>query len=353
MDRDSWRPLIEDETERAQVLRAADDIAGALPASADRALVRAYLGGDVGEDVSAAVAALGGTTPAGLFGGAAGTGWLLAHLVDGDDADAVGAAVERSILGVIDRDVGFDLGDGLVGFGVLALERGSAALAARVLDELERHAQPHDGGVGWRTAPTAAYPDGYWNLGLAHGTPGVIALLARFVAAGIEPARAQRLLDGAVGFLLTACPPRDDGRFVSILGETDLELRRVAWCHGDLGIAAALLAADRRDEALALAHAAARCPAERSGVRDAGLCHGAAGAAHLFHRLYRATGDAALGVAARHWVARAAEMPTSDTSFLTGAAGVALTLHAACSDGEPCWDRLLLLDLDPVTSGAG
>ena len=32
-----------------------------------------------------------------------------------------------------------------------------------------------------------------------------------------------------------------------------------------------------------------------------------------------------------------------DFSFLTGASGVALALHAATTDQEPQWDRLLLL----------
>ena len=34
-----------------------------------------------------------------------------------------------------------------------------------------------------------------------------------------------------------------------------------------------------------------------------------------------------------------------DASLLTGAPGVALALHAACTDVEPLWDRLLLCDL--------
>jgi len=36
-----------------------------------------------------------------------------------------------------------------------------------------------------------------------------------------------------------------------------------------------------------------------------------------------------------------------DATLLTGAPGVALVLHAAISELEPSWDRLLLVDLPP------
>jgi hypothetical protein len=97
-----------------------------------------------------------------------------------------------------------------------------------------------------------------------------------------------------------------------------------------------------------------------------GLCHGAAGNAHLFNRLWQATGEAVFADVARAWLARAIEMrrvgeavagfPSfmvdgddqhwdPDATILTGAPGVALVLHAAVSEVEPSWDRMLLADL--------
>ena len=35
----------------------------------------------------------------------------------------------------------------------------------------------------------------------------------------------------------------------------------------------------------------------------------------------------------------------ADASLLTGAGGVALVLHAASSEVEPAWDRLLLVEM--------
>jgi hypothetical protein len=100
-------------------------------------------------------------------------------------------------------------------------------------------------------------------------------------------------------------------------------------------------------------------------VRDAGLCHGSAGVAHIFHRLLHATGEDLFENASRRWyrltlnrrrparpvagfpawstddAGRIAWRP--DPGVLEGAAGVALTLLSATTPLEPAWDRALLL----------
>src|SRR5262249_51780261 len=121
--------------------------------------------------------------------------------------------------------------------------------------------------------------------------------------------------------------------------------------------------------ALAVALRSAARPPDQAGVRDAGLCHGAAGVGHLFNRMYQATGEPRLAEAARFWFRRAlglrqpdrgiagfaAFMPEHDgqerwvdePGLLTGAAGVALALLAACTPVEPAWDCVLLVSIPP------
>jgi hypothetical protein len=106
-------------------------------------------------------------------------------------------------------------------------------------------------------------------------------------------------------------------------------------------------------------------------VVDAGLCHGAAGLAHIYNRAWQATGDGFFAEAARAWLGRALAMRQEiegaphgftaflpgrdgklawmpDAALLTGAGGVALALMAAATAVEPCWDRILLVSLPPV-----
>ena len=281
----------------------------------------------------------------------------------------------------------YDLIGGLVGIGVYALERlprpPAGAMLARVIDRLDELAEHNALGITWFTSPELLpdqqrthYPTGYYNLGLAHGVPGVIGLLARAYAVGVAPGKVGRLLSGAVAWSLAQQITPDGegaGGFPAWVapGQT-APVARLAWCYGDPGVAVTLLAAARaahvpawEQAALAIARRAVHHARENSGVKDSCLCHGAAGLGHLFNRHYQATGDPQLGEAARGWFAQALTLRqpnvgiagfchwgttasgalgwVDDPSLLNGAAGIALALLAATTPIEPAWDRLLLL----------
>jgi hypothetical protein len=126
----------------------------------------------------------------------------------------------------------------------------------------------------------------------------------------------------------------------------------------------------RADDALAIARRAAVRPPERCGCFDAGLCHGTAGLALMYHRLWNATHEAVFADAARLWYRKTLAHRRPDTgiagyqayypdavgqpprwiddaSFLTGAEGIALALLAGISTVAPAWDRVLLVSLRP------
>ena len=322
---------------------------------------------------------------ASLYSGLTGVGWAISHLRPrwpGRDGEDDLAEIDEVLLDHIDQSPWrgeFDLIEGLVGFGVYALERlprpGATACLGRVVDRLAETAEPQGNGVTWWTDPAwvapetrAEYPRGYYNAGLAHGIPGVIGLLGRVCAAGVARDKARSLLDGAVRWLLDQDGPESFPYWVApgAAGDT----ARLAWCYGDPGVAAALLGAARHVEepawesaALAIARRAAERPDEESGVKDAGLCHGSAGLAHLFNRMFQATGEPRLAEAARSWFEQTLAMRrpgrgiggyeawepggarSADRGLLTGATGIALALLAATTDIEPLWDRMLLVSI--------
>lgn len=388
-----WQPLIEP----ARVAPILRDIARELAQSTDEddrtdyALLRSYLAADgavpddddtTSEAIAGAVDRLarGSASPA-LYGGASRVGWTVAHLADGEDADAVCSALDAVLLRRLREWEGdYDLISGVTGVGVYALERGEAGapLVSAIVDELERvdARTPR-----WLTPPTLlpphqreVAPEGYVNLGLAHGIPGSIAVLARFVERGLEAERSRALLDRAIAYVLELAPPRAHGRFRAWLPEEAHPSARLAWCYNDLGVAAALLVAHAyagHAEAGAAGREVARDCAARSiddaMIFDAHVCHGAGGIGHLFNRMAQATGDAVLREAASRWIDHTIAMRTTepiagfpsshpkdgkrimqpDASMLTGAAGVGLVLHAASSEVEPSWDRLLMVELPP------
>jgi hypothetical protein len=366
-----------------------------------------------------------------LYGGFAGVAWTAEHLygprfaeLDGDpDTDAAPgprtaaapespqedpedgvedplAEIDDALLRYVERTpwtADYDLIRGLAGLGVYALERlprpSALVCLTKIVDRLSETAEHGPQGTTWHTPPELLpdwqreiFPKGYYNLGLAHGVPAVIALLSvtATAAAGIGAAgdtaaaelarRARSLADGAIRWLLAQrLPPGQSSWFGATFSpETPAQQSRLAWCYGDPGIAASLLvtaraAGDAALErfALDLALDAAARPMEDSAVRDAGLCHGSAGLAHLFNRFYQETGEPRLAEASRRWFEHALDFqlpgqgfagyraywvePGGDQSWrneaglLEGVAGIGLALLGGIGDFEPAWDRVLML----------
>ncbi len=415
----SWQPLLTGEA-AARAWQSIHEVAAALsqnptaPASeraaglaggsAGIALFFAYLAAAVDDEAHAdrALAYLDQAIEdlaqqpmsASLYSGFTGISWTAQHLSGrlfaADPAADEDHEIDAALLTLLDQETwttDYDLIGGLAGFAVHALEalprKTARHCLEQVLTQLERLAVRSPQGISWFTAPhlLPAYqremcPQGYFNLGLAHGVPAVIAVLALAVAAGVAEPRIEPLLAAAVDWLLAQ--ELDDNRgFPSWVGEGYIpQPSRLAWCYGDLGLTAALFLAARaagqtrwEAEALRIARRAAVRPSDTAGVRDVGLCHGAAGLGHLFNRLYQASGDASLAAAARFWFAETLNLrrpnegiagylsfaPSdpgeqqwlADPGFLTGAAGAALALLAAVSPQEPAWDRVLLCSIPP------
>ncbi|MEJ7598985.1 MAG: lanthionine synthetase C family protein [Kofleriaceae bacterium] len=340
-----------------------------------------------------------------LYGGFTGVAWLASHLTEpepgGEDPNA---ELDATLCTMLSRPgwAAYDLIGGLVGVGVYFLERlevpGAQAIAAqslaRIVDRLTELATFHGAGTTWFT-PAAQLveperslaPNGLYNLGVAHGVPGIVGLLGEIVGVGVGVgvggSRARQLLQQSVAWLLAQPPADPVSRFapwIAVGVEGRRGGSRLGWCYGDLGVAAVLLRVARRvgepaweREAIAMARTQATRRDASTMVTDAGLCHGTAGIAHLFNRLYQATGDTDLADAARYWLERTLELrepgagiagyrslgrnETGETrweaapGFLTGAAGIGLSLLAATTDIAPDWDRVLLVSVPPAHFG--
>ncbi|MBM7118476.1 lanthionine synthetase C family protein [Archangium primigenium] len=410
----TWTTLLEG-TLREQALGAVEDIARALQESqtfdsptlsgglAGRALFFAELGRDrpqLGHAShaerliqQAALAIEEQPLLPWLHAGFAGIAWSIERLNtlgvhSLDDMDEI----DEALLGITSRKPWggeYDLIRGLVGLGVYALERLPRPMAARCLESivqrLEERSTRAGPGLSWWTPShhlpahqRALYPEGYFNLGAAHGVPAVVALLALIARAGVAEKKARELATGGARWMLSTVLPNSPGaRFASAVAPgVDLKPCRSAWCYGDPGVvlclavtAQALGDAELEKAALDIAREAATRPMDHAGVRDANLCHGSAGLGHIYNRLYQVSGDAVFKEAATAWFTRTLQMrrpgegiagflfwtsPTGqdkdlgwfgDKSLLNGVTGTGLALLAAAQPLSPSWDGMLMASI--------
>lgn len=338
-----------------------------------------------------------------LYAGLAGVAWAADRLRVGSCADEfvadqdLNGPIDDVLLELLAKPVWhdtYDLLSGLAGYGVYGLGRldqpSGRSCVDRVVALLLRWpvASPDESGV-WFTPPgliptwqVGFAPRGYYNLGISHGVPGVICLLSHVAHLGLERTILVEKVRSAVEWMLQQECEFPDGPWFPCWRGPGVEdaPSKIAWCYGDLGPAIALLTAGRVFDSPAWVTRASeialrsidRSRRERI-TRDAGLCHGTAGIAHVFTRFAHATGDARFADAAREWVRRTLEFAYTQGGKLTGypclhldesgarhwsegagvlegASGIALALASVVSDRPPTWDSVMALDIPPCES---
>lgn len=211
------------------------------------------------------------------------------------------------------------------------------------------------------------YPHGYLNLGLAHGVPGVVAALASAWRAGHRRPGHRAAMDALTSWIRDSHssdrfgPVWADGVAVDENGRElppDAHCDQIAWCYGTAGVCASLLTVARAtgDEDLAQVAVdgfdAVLARTRETTLLSPTLCHGHSGILALCLEFGDRSPYArevapllldellAYGDPSRPLVFADQETPgvyVDDPSFLTGAAGVALTLLAAVSELRPGW----------------
>ena len=260
----------------------------------------------------------------GLFSGLSGLAWTWHHLsqvLHGESEPDATAELDEVLLEAVRAapwQWDWDLISGLAGIGLYALSHPEPGFAQEAVEHIvARLAEltvECPTGIAWRTEPglmtatnAKAYPAGRFDQGVAHGVPGVIGFLGAAYERGIARQPTRALLEGALAWMYANMRPEDGGSrfayFPPVMANT-----RSAWCYGDPGVSATLLRVgvligDKplRELAASIACRAARLPIEQAGVVDTTLCHGSAGLAHIFNRIFQATGEEDLAIAAKAW----------------------------------------------------
>lgn len=206
-----------------------------------------------------------------------------------------------------------------------------------------------------------------YNLGLAHGVPGIIAALLPAINIPTLKDQVYQLLVGSCDWLLANQNPNftDNACFGSCAD--DDHNSRLGWCYGDVTIALTVarvgLALDKKnyvERALGIARHAAKRDVKSAYIKDAGICHGFFGLVNIFQLLNMLMPHPELRKAAQNWLQYGLdkykeegvkslysyngieEVYSEDFGFLMGYSGIGLVLVSALTDDVGWTDCLLM-----------
>ncbi|QTL36448.1 lanthionine synthetase C family protein [Pseudoalteromonas viridis] len=320
-----------------------------------------------------------------LSNGLAGQAWMLEYLNQADPENYDPELLEevdelfRAALDHQPWQGEIEMVLGLSGFAPYASRRAKqsdqAALYEVIVNGFESTATHFDNGhITWSQPQESVYrfnkdepKEPEYNLGLAHGVPGIIAALLPAVHIPSLQSRVTTLLLGACDWLLAQQSPDSTSPacFGSCAGGEHVS--RLGWCYGDLTIAMTLARVGQQldrpsyiERALEIAlHAADRD--EKAGhISDAGLCHGFYGMALIYQILNQLMPHPRFVQAMQYWVDYSLQQYTErgveslysyngldkdyheDFSFLMGYAGIGMALTTLFDDDTGWVDCLLM-----------
>ncbi len=320
--------------------------------------------------------------------GITGIGWLIEHLeeqgfIDSDTNEMLSGldvfAYDRMIFEIQSKN--FDFLHGALGIGFYLLSRLKKnreveKYLINLLDELEKESElDTNGGLRWPPLKHTQHTNELLtNLSISHGNASIVVFLSKIYENNILKEKAYRLLNGAITYILQnqLDPSIYYSSFPSVITKLgNPSNSRLAWCYGDLGIGVAIYQAGKitknnhwENKAIEiLLRTTKRRNKNVTDVTDAGLCHGTAGIAHIYYRMYKNTKIDVFKESSDYWFSKTLDMAKFDDGLagykayrkketggdlkeyglLEGIAGIGLAIISYLSDIEPTWDGCLLL----------
>lgn len=220
-----------------------------------------------------------------------------------------------------------------------------------------------------------------YNLGIAHGIPGILLFLRKLYIKNIRKDVVSNIIVKATNFLLLQKHSLNNHKSYfystcsvnSALGHDT----RLGWCYGDMSVGYSLLMISSLSGILRpnvkkialdiLFNTTTRTDLLDMRIVDAGLCHGTSGIAHIYNKLFFLTKELKFKYAALYWYSETIKMAKYDSgyagyrldyylnesekenrdlynlSFLTGISGIGLSLLSAFYPIGDSWDKCLLL----------
>lgn len=306
--------------------------------------------------------------------GLGGVFWGIRHLISNGFVDGKNEYYSNLFRTYICKDViyhasigNYDYLHGAIGSATVLLKEMNIKrvdfCVNRLIHSLDKSAKCENEGIFWE-----CFDGRKINISLSHGLSSICIFLAKAYQQDICRTITKKLLEKSIKYLLSQEIPslNRTSMFPSFsLNDKVYQASRLGWCYGDLGIALALW---YYSEALGdnivrqkvieiLNHSSLRKDSLNSGVKEPGICHGAAGISLIFKKMYSSTGDERFGKTAIYWLSQTLNMANHEDGIvgfnydsdvnpidlLTGVAGVGLVLLSFLMPESTNWDECLLL----------
>lgn len=276
--------------------------------------------------------------------------------------------LKNKLLIEIDRK-NYDYLHGYIGFGLLFIKCGINT--REIVDALYNSAEidPITHSFKWRDST------GNYNISLSHGMASIILFLVKVRNSGCGDLRCNEMIIGGCKFILSQIMNcKKSGSFFPSYSVSDKETNnygngsRLAWCYGDLGVAFALYKASeligdlemQKKASNILQKTTLRKELFDTQIVDACICHGTAGLAMFYRRLYLDTKINIFLDASSYWMSQTlgfsqfqdgiagfktkyVEEYKSNLSLLMGVAGIGIVLISFLEDNQQKWDEFFFL----------
>ena len=325
-------------------------------------------------------------------GGIAGAAWTIELLNELDfielDTDALLGALDdylNYVANLNESENYFDFLHGLIGIGYYFLKRyentkskeikaNYEKMLLEMIAKLKKTAKPSEAGLYWESFLIREEGIKGCNLSLSHGLSSIINFLSRLSRHDSFSGESLPLLQQALNHLMSHKRDKVTSSYFPDWITNDNEesqSSRLAWCYGDLGVAASLWQASKviddvriKETAIKLLeHAATRRDIQETRIVDGGLCHGAFGVMHIFNYMYKETSNAIFKEAADYWIDygltidhhkdgaagymkwRGGDTPSyeKENSLLEGIAGIGLAILSYLHPEKTDWNQCLMI----------
>jgi len=313
--------------------------------------------------------------------GLSGVGWFLNFLYKEDMVSDEILDIIKELDGFIENriDVNYEISDfmhGALGSAFYFTERENFVIVDKILKLLFEDC-PEEEDLFWvsNMFDEDNNSKDVINLSMAHGSASVMAILSKNLSKKTSIAQNDypHKLRAVISYLQDR---KSMGPLNLYPGHCSIDLNkkvknvysRLSWCYGEMGIGlafwqagCALEDASYKEEAINIyRNTLDRRSLEEIGVDDAGICHGTAGIAHMYNRMYCNTKLPEFREAATYWIEQTLKMAKfedgvagykswydpdwiPDYGLLGGVAGIGLCLLSHLNQECASWDECLLL----------